>query len=57
MDGDAHGEMYWQLVQPGEQQRWLVTFTKEQGKVDYGPIDFDGVPYRPQHGHFTNPPS
>ena len=47
VDGEAHGEMYWRLAQAGAQQKWLVTFNKEEGRVEYGGIDLDGVPYKP----------
>ena len=43
IDGEAHGDLYWQLAQPGKQEKWLVTFTKDKGRVDYGGVDFDGT--------------
>ena len=49
IDGEAHGEMYWQLAQPGKQQKWLVTFTKDKGRVEYGGVDWEGRPYRPEY--------
>ncbi|KAF2166432.1 hypothetical protein M409DRAFT_23074 [Zasmidium cellare ATCC 36951] len=45
IDGEAHAEMYWQLAQPGLQEPWLVTFGKGEGRVPYGGVGFDGVPY------------
>ena len=47
LDGDAHAEMYWQLARKGRQENWLVTFTKEQGRVTYGGVEWDGTPYNP----------
>jgi len=41
--------MYWQLAQPGEQEKWLVTFTKDKGRIDYGAVDIDGTPYRSKY--------
>lgn len=38
--------MYWQLAQPGPQEPWLVTFVKGEGRVPYGGVGFDGVPYK-----------
>jgi len=46
VDGDAHGEMYWKLAQEGKQEKWLVTFTKDKGRVEYGGVNFDGTPYK-----------
>ena len=49
LDGEAHGEMYWELVQPGEQGKWLVTFSKGIGRAEYSAVNVDGTPYRPRY--------
>ena len=48
IDGEAHAEMYWELAKGGRQEDWLVTFTKEKGRVEYGGVGFDGVAYAPR---------
>ena len=47
IDGAAYGDMYWQLAQPGKQEKWLVTFDKQRGRVECGGVFWDGTPYEP----------
>ncbi|KAJ9612159.1 hypothetical protein H2200_003756 [Cladophialophora chaetospira] len=42
IDGVAHGEMYWELANEKKQSKWLVTFTKGQGRKEYIGVDFEG---------------
>jgi hypothetical protein len=49
VDGEAHGAMYWRLAQPGKQEKWLVTFTKNEGRQTYTGVDFDGTPFVPRY--------
>jgi hypothetical protein len=41
-DGQAHADMYWELAQERKQSKWLVTFTKENGREEFLGVDFDG---------------
>ena len=34
--------MYLQLAHEAKQSKWLVTFTKEEGRGDFVGVDFDG---------------
>lgn len=42
VDGEAAGEMYWELTRAGRQEKWQVTFVKGKGRVDFPGVDFDG---------------
>lgn len=34
--------MYWELAHESKQSKWLVTFTKDEGRRDFVGVDFDG---------------
>jgi hypothetical protein len=42
IDGDAHADMYWILAHESKQSKWLVTFTKDEGRRPFAGVDFDG---------------
>lgn len=42
IDGAAHGEMYWRLANEPKQSKWLVTYTKDEGRKDFVGYDFGG---------------
>ncbi|KAI1741386.1 putative short chain type dehydrogenase [Xylaria scruposa] len=50
-DGEAHGNMYWELAHEEEQSKWQVTFTKEGGRREFIGKDFDGYT---REDHFLN---
>ena len=41
-EGSAHAEMYWTLAHEPKQSKWLVTFTKNEGRRDFEGVDFVG---------------
>jgi hypothetical protein len=42
IDAIAHAEMYWKLANEEKQSKWLVTFTKGEGRKDFVGVDFEG---------------
>lgn len=42
IDGQAHADMYLKLAHEARQTKWLVTFTKEEGRREFVGVDFDG---------------
>jgi hypothetical protein len=42
ISGASYAEMYWELANETKQSKWLVTFTKERGRVDLVGRDYEG---------------
>ena len=42
VDGSAHADMYIKLAHESKQSKWLVTFTKDEGRKEFEGVDFNG---------------
>ncbi|KAJ6171987.1 hypothetical protein N7470_001054 [Penicillium chermesinum] len=42
VDGCGHADMYWQTANEREQDKWLVSFTKDGTRYEFPGVDFKG---------------